>query len=177
MIEATVGHLLQENGHGPEILLGKRQSKRNFQNGKWNGGGGRRDRPETILRCLERELMEEFGVQIDQETVRHYTSVDYHHPDLVGHNLEWRVHFFSIKKWLGEPKPLDGFTEVKWFPIKDLPFDDMMSCQRVWLPAALNNPHASKIFKAEIFYGDPEMKAVERGTFRFVKRYSLARGT
>lgn len=167
MREATVCHLQRENSNGVEILLGKRSSL--FCNGLWNGPGGKLDPGESIGTCLRREVKEEIGVVIDLKSARHYASVDFHYPTDTPnqYSWDWRVHYFTVRHWQGEPQIREGFSELRWFPLSALPFAEMVADQKIWLPMAWNAGQ-TRLLQAEIFYADREAKTVGKGTFSFL---------
>ena len=167
MHEATVGHLLRENGSGLEVLLGERSSL--FCDGTWNGAGGKFEVGEDMFACARREALEEIGVKIIKSSTKHFASIDFYHPSEKspsGFSLEWRVHFFRVTEWRGEPRCLKGFWQIKWFPIHALPYELMMIDCPSWLPVAIHRGKG-KLLLAEIFYG-ARMETVVKGSFRFV---------
>lgn len=166
MHEATVCHLLRGEGDDQEILLAERASL--FCNGIWNGPGGKMKEGERPLTCLARETMEEIGVRIARKSARHFATVDFYHPYHNEHRLEWRVHFFRVTVWTGEPNPKEGFSRFSWFKHKDLPYDKMMADQKVWVPLTLNGTASGRLLMAEIYYGDAELRTIDRGSFRFI---------
>lgn len=168
MYEATVCNLVRTTEEGvDETLLGKRMSL--FRNGIWSGPGGKFKHPrEKPLTCLARETKEEIGIKIDRDSAVQYATVDFYHPYKSELHLEWRVHFFTVTKWNGEPSPVEGFSELKWFPRKKLPFDIMMPCQRVWVPITNNFNLPGRVLMANINYADKDGKVVDSGEFKFV---------
>ncbi|MCC6290955.1 NUDIX domain-containing protein [Candidatus Nomurabacteria bacterium] len=167
--EATVCHLLRGDGPKTETLLGERKSR--FCNGVLNGPGGKFNPDETALQCLCREVEEEIGVVVDPISAKHYASADFYHPVAEGYYAhKWRVHYFTATRWRGEPRPLAGFVNLQWFFIGKLPFDRMMSDQRLWLPAALPLRENGQLMELEIFYGDGGLRTVGRWVFRLVEK-------
>lgn len=168
MREATVGHLLRGDGRNTQVLLGQR-IKTLFCGGIWNGPGGKfeeEDR-ENALACLVRELREEIGVKIRKPSARHFATLDCYIPNGSGHQLEQRVHFFNITGWNGEPQPLEGYSQLKWFSLRKLPWKRMHSDRTIWLPLALKEPE--KMLRVEIFYGDAGLKTVVKAALQFVE--------
>lgn len=165
MHEATVCYLLREGGN--QTLLGKRATL--FLNGIWNGPGGKKKPGENILSCLKRETKEETGVTIDIESARCFAINNIWLPQGGKHVLEWRVHFFLVKSWSGEPQALDGFDEVKWFPLQNLPYKEMMPDQGIWLPCMINSGWA-RMIECDVYYADREQRTVQKGSFKFGDR-------
>lgn len=168
MQEATVCLLQRGDGKNAEILLGRRTDTL-FASGRWNGPGGKFRKKETVLRCTKREVQEEIGVEITTSTMRHFATADYYHPQGTEHSLKRRVHFVSATCWTGEPRPLDGFDMLQWFPRHNMPYHQMMADQIVWLPQALQDT-SERLLIVEIFYADATSQTVERGSFKFVTR-------
>ena len=166
---ATVGHLLRKGRHDNEILLGKRAHTL-FCDGIWNGPGGRFRDGESTLTCLRREVFEEIGVKIVRPSSVHVATVDLYHPlEADGHSLEWRVYFFTVREWYGEPKPTKKFDSVDWFPINHLPYGQMMTDQIAWLPLMFRES-GKRLLIAEIYYGNKELTVIDKGSFRFEER-------
>lgn len=167
MEEATVCHLLRENGHGTEVLLGERNKL--FCRGIWNGPGGRKWRSETPQRCVRREVIEEIGTRIAGRQVRHFASVDFYYLRETGeYSLDWRVHYFQAPAWEGDPVVIDGFSRLGWFPLKGLPFELMMPDQEYWMPAAIAGIAKGKRLVGSVRYGDKEAKTVKEVKFEFI---------
>ncbi len=170
MREATVCHLLRGLGQDTEVLLCKRQSL--FFNGVWNGPGGKLEPGETIFKCGCRETKEEVGLRIDPTSMRHYASVDFYHPSDSGPKFEWRVHFLSAARFKGTPALINGFSELGWFKLTDLPYHIMMVDQKEWLPAAIEmfGSSSDKLLQATIHYGDAGLTTVAKCEIKFVDR-------
>lgn len=166
--EATVCHLLRGGGSETEILLGKRESP--FCDGVLNGPGGKFNEGETAPECACREVSEEIDVVVNPTSLRHYASADFFHPSGGEYFHKWRVHYFTTTRWRGEPRIRGGFTSLLWFPVRELPFDQMMPDQRFWLLAALPFRENGQMMQVEIFYRDGAPKTVERGSFRLVAK-------
>lgn len=164
---ATVGYLLREDGGVIRTLLGKRNSL--FFSDKWIGPGGKKKPNETILDCLLREVWEEVRVRINPKFARKIAIVDFHHPpDEYGKKEVWRVHFYVVTKWVGEPSLTKAFSKINWFNLNNLPYPDMTADQPEWLPTALKNDQPGKILVAQIFYGDSELKTIEKKSMEFI---------
>jgi len=172
---ATVCHLLRgDNGRG-EIALGVRASL--FANGVLNGSGGgmeKEDRGSTFV-CVRRETWEEWGVTIYKKFTRHVATVDFYDKKNGVHDHAYRVYYFNTSKFDGDPRPLEGFTEVSWFSVQDLPLDRMMSDRKYWIHDALECP-PDKLLVGTIFYGDDKQKTIEKWSFEFVSKNGTRNG-
>jgi 8-oxo-dGTP pyrophosphatase MutT (NUDIX family) len=128
--------------------------------------GGKRKDGEKILTCLKRETVEEVGVAIDQKSAQPLASVDFYDKHPSGHNLGWRVHYFLVRHWIGNPRLISEFSELRWFPHGSLPYEEMLVDRRIWLPFALSHS-STNVLQVEIFYGDERLSSVDKGSFSF----------
>ncbi len=129
-----------------EILLAMK--KRGFGQGKWNGVGGKPDKGESIEAAAVRETKEEIGVV--PKNLRQVATLDFYFP-LVPQDKDWnqRVIVFMAPEWEGEPTESDEMAP-QWYAKTDLPFDDMWSDDRHWIPQVL----AGKKVEAEFMFDD-----------------------
>jgi 8-oxo-dGTP pyrophosphatase MutT (NUDIX family) len=131
MRNATLCFLVQ--GSPPqEILLGFK--KVGFGAGKYNGFGGKVERGETVVAAAARELQEEAGIQVlPQELcqVGHLTFLFPAEP-----SWDQVVHVFLTSKWKGSPTESIEMTPA-WFPVGEIPFDQMWQDDPHWLPRVL----------------------------------------
>ncbi len=97
-----------------KILLGKRSDDDDIFPGLWGIPGGKMEiTDKTIEESLQREVIEEMGVDIkDVELVSNNARV---HNDI--HKL-FMVFIANYKS--GEPKALEETSEVKWFDYSEL---------------------------------------------------------
>lgn len=99
--------LIEQNGH---FLLTKRREGTHLA-GFWEFPGGKREAGESLEICLQRELMEELGIQVTSplwvETHR------YAYPE-----KEVELHFFSCRMTQGTPIPLDC-ADCRWVKPRD----------------------------------------------------------
>ena len=151
--------LIKENQEGKELLLAMK--KRGFGIGKWNGVGGKLD-PEkgdkNILDVAIREAREELGVKIkDPEKV---ALLSFYFPYVPDKEWDQDVHVFLVKEWEGEPAETEEMAP-EWFKEEDIPFDNMWSDDKLWLPQVLNG----KKLKAEFFFKEGEIIDTHRMEF------------
>jgi hypothetical protein len=45
-----------------------------------------------------------------------------------------RVHTYLLHQWDGEFKPTSEMADPQWFEKRNLPIDDMMLADRIWVP-------------------------------------------
>ncbi len=168
-LEGTIGHLIQGNGRAQIILLGKKTTG-NHHIGLYIGAGGKMEPEDSSspLACVAREHREELGIVIDQNSTVHFATVDYYHPRNGGHELKFRVHYFNIFRWTGIPRPLEGFSEVGWFPTDGLPYGEMPADLAHWLPKAFEEQRGQKRFiRVEVYYEDVNLTRVENMSIGF----------
>jgi len=114
----------------PRILLGRK--KRKLGAGRYNGfGGGMEDLDKDISATAIRETQEEIRITLIN-------------PERMGRIL-FRfqcdeqihdVHFFRARRYLGSPRETDEMT-AEWFNINAIPYDQMWSDDKYWLPLLL----------------------------------------
>ena len=107
-IRVAAGILCDADGR---ILITERLGDVSFA-GLWEFPGGKIEAGEKPAAALERELMEELGVEI--VSFKHFQCVDHEYPDR--HVI---IDFFLVSHWLGAPSGLHG-QRLKWLPIESL---------------------------------------------------------
>ncbi|MFK7958025.1 MAG: 8-oxo-dGTP diphosphatase [Lysobacterales bacterium] len=127
-----------------QILLIRK--KRGLGAGKINGPGGKLDPGETPEACAIRECQEEL----------HITPLE---PQYVGQHLFQFVDGYSIHVWVymcsgyeGEATETDEAIPL-WFPLDEIPYDEMWEDDRLWLPLMLDG----KSFLARYIFDDDAM--------------------
>jgi len=138
---ATLCYILRDG----KVLLIKK--KRGFGANKYNGVGGKVEEGEGVLEAAIREIREEVG--IEPLELRYAGVLEFYSE---GGAPDWIVHVYTCSEAEGIPRPSEE-AEPYWFPIKDLPFDEMWEDDRLWLPEVLKGRKV-------------------RGRFRFNKDYS-----
>ena len=115
------------------VLLGLK--KRGFGANRWNGFGGKIDVGETIEEAARRELREECGLVATalerRATFDFRSDAD---PKVL------RVHVFRVTDYTGEPEETEEMRP-RWFAHAEVPYDDMWSDDRHWLPRFLAGEH------------------------------------
>jgi len=101
-----------------ETLLLKRGTKSRNQAGYWSKPGGTVEFGEKIEDAIRREIMEEFGVEIELITFLGFTN-----HIMKEENQHWLSISYLAKITKGEPKNLepDKHDEIKWFTFDNLP--------------------------------------------------------
>ena len=113
----------------PKVLLGMK--KRGFGAGRWNGFGGKVEAGEKIEDTAKRELNEEVGISaVGLEKVG---IIDF---EFKGNSEILEVHIFKGQDYSGEPVESEEM-KPQWFLIDAIPFQDMWSDDKYWLPLFL----------------------------------------
>lgn len=96
-IDVAVGILLQDNG---DVLLAQRPTGKPYA-GYWEFPGGKVEPGESILAALEREFVEELGIEV--LSAEAWCGVEHVYP-----HAHVRLHFFISREWRGMPQSLEG---------------------------------------------------------------------
>jgi 8-oxo-dGTP diphosphatase len=98
--------------------------------GRINGPGGKPEVGESPLQCVLREIEEEVGVrprQIRLAAVLRFIDT---------RDDDWLGYIYVAHGCLGEPRATAEAIPA-WYPLEDLPFDEMWEDDRFWLPRVL----------------------------------------
>ena len=107
--------------------------KRGFGAGRWNGVGGKPEAGEALMDTAVREAEEEIRVTpLQPEKV---AELDFFFPAEKSDNNQ-TVHVYLCEKWDGEPIETEEMSP-KWVLKSEIPFDEMWSDDKVWLPLVL----------------------------------------
>ncbi|MEA5097838.1 MAG: NUDIX domain-containing protein [Burkholderiaceae bacterium] len=96
-IDVAVGILMKPNG---DVLLGQRPAGKPYS-GYWEFPGGKVEPGESVFEALQREFVEELGIEI--VAAEPWCGVDYVYP-----HAHVRLHFFISHDWRGQPQSLEG---------------------------------------------------------------------
>ncbi|XP_043466624.1 7,8-dihydro-8-oxoguanine triphosphatase-like [Leptopilina heterotoma] len=136
----TLVFVKNENGGNPQILLGLK--KKGFDQGMWNGFGGKVEINESILEGALRELREECGLtgELKKLGVLHFHGRE-EETILVVHVL----HTYSYNGAIIESEEM----QPKWFGIKEIPFGEMKEDARFWFDHMLKGKFFKGYFRYE----------------------------
>lgn len=124
-----------------KILLARK--KRGFGFGKWNGVGGKVEEKETSEEAMIRETQEEISVTpIEYEKIGIIRFVEYIKEELTTNDM----HLYIATKWQGVPKESEEM-QPKWFSINNLPWEEMFSDDKYWLPLVLEGKKLDAFFE------------------------------
>lgn len=116
----VAGALVDERGR---VLIAQRPAGKAFA-GRWEFPGGKKLGHETPRDALNRELLEEIGVQVSRArpllTVRHRYAADA--PPVL-------IDCWLVDGWRGEIAPLDG-QQLRWCEREELPAADILEADR-----------------------------------------------
>lgn len=126
-----------------KILLGMK--KRGFGAGRWNGFGGKVQEGETIEEAAKRELREEINIEVN--TLEKKCIFDFHFPD----GRIMNVHVFRILDYSGVPNEGEEM-KPQWFKHSEIPYSEMWSDDRLWLPSFLEG----KNLRGEFYFDECE---------------------
>ncbi len=100
---------LIKNQTGDKFLIIKRNKGEIAYPGKWCYPGGKLEKGETIMQALDREVLEEVGLEIEdsKKFVKDHTFI---RPD--GHNVLGLI--FLVKANTHKVKLADEFDDYKW---------------------------------------------------------------
>lgn len=139
MKTANVCFLLKDD----KVLLAMK--KRGFGVGKWNGVGGKIADEESVEESMVREAKEEIGVEIDPRDLEKIAINKFLFPEKKGWGL--LVHCFIARRWKGEPQESEEMRP-QWFALDKIPYEQMWSDDKFWLPRALGGEK----LKAEFYF-------------------------
>ncbi len=114
----------------PKVLLGMKKTK--FGRGKYNGFGGKVENGETLEKCAIRETFEEAGIKVKNiekmgEILFSFQTDEEDH----------YVHFFKATRYEGNPVESEEM-KPEWFNINEIPYNEMWSDDKYWLPLLLS---------------------------------------
>ncbi|MEK7067954.1 MAG: 8-oxo-dGTP diphosphatase [Patescibacteria group bacterium] len=132
-----------------QILLGMKKVR--WGAGRWNGFGGGVKGRELIEMAARREVLEECGLEINQMQKVGLIGFEFANDPMSF--LE--VHIFLSDDFTGEPQETDEMRP-KWFDIKDIPYDEMWTVDKFWLPQILEG----KKIRGRVLYSDDKTQKI-----------------
>ncbi len=131
--EANLIYLVKDG----KVLLPKKTRK--IGKGRRNGYGGKPEEGETMLGSAVRELFEEAGVKANEKDLIKVAELRFKNTTSDAVDWEIVVHTYLLHEWEGEPRETEdgAMSDLQWFAFDEIPYDDMMEADRLWLPKAL----------------------------------------
>lgn len=96
-VDVAVGILMRPNG---DVLLAQRPEGKPYA-GYWEFPGGKVEPGEPVFAALQREFLEELGIEI--KAAEPWCGVEYIYP-----HAHVRLHFYISREWQGVPQSLEG---------------------------------------------------------------------
>lgn len=130
--EVSVCYLLRGSAPDEQVLLGRK--KTGLGAGNLVGPGGKLEAGESPADAAVRETLEEVGITIDPADLTLIGELTYPFP----HHPQWsqKSWAFVCRDWIGEPVESDELAP-EWFPVAEIPLEQMWDDAKHWLPAAL----------------------------------------
>lgn len=135
-----------------KVLLGMK--KLGFGTGNVVGLGGHVEDGEDSVTAAVREACEEAGIVIHPAGVIPAGLVRFRFPSKA--NWDQDVAVFVTSAWDGSPEASDEI-EPRWYPIDDLPVQDMWDDAHYWLPRVLDGDRVD----GTITFGDDNRTVID----------------
>jgi len=132
--QATLTYLID----GEEVLL--IEKKRGHGAGNFNGPGGKLEEDETPEQAAKREFREETRVEV--EDLEKVAELKF----FFGGDPDQHVHVFMTEEYSGEAEETEE-ARPEWFPIKEMPYEDMWPDDEVWMPKMFSGEKFEAVFR------------------------------
>ena len=116
------------------VLLGVKMKMKKIGAGCRNGWGGGSDFGETASESIVRKVYEKGRVRAHPRDFEKVAVVDFTNHKTDGSIFVCRVHTYLLHHWDGEFRPTTEMADPQWFEKQNLPLDDMMPADRIWMP-------------------------------------------
>jgi len=108
LVQVVAGVLRDTRGR---VLLAQRPDGK-YLAGSWEFPGGKRERDETGLEALRRELAEELGISV--RSARPWLALTHEYPE-----IDVRLQLYQVEDWRGEPKGREG-QSLDWVTLSEM---------------------------------------------------------
>ena len=142
MFDVSVVYLQRAREGVTEVLLGEKRTGLGV--GKIVGPGGKVESGETPLDAALREVYEEVGVEIQSADLLQIARIEY--PFVDRPHYSQRSHAFVATSFVGTPAASPELLP-SWWPLEELPLDQMWSDAKLWLPRALAGEYLDATFE------------------------------
>jgi 8-oxo-dGTP diphosphatase len=123
---------------GDEVLLARKSEDSKLGPNCWNGYGGGFEKDEDAIVCSVREMREECEVIIRPEDLKQVAFFKIENRKTDGRFFICELSVFTISTWEGEFQESLEMRTPTWFPISNLPLDEMMLADKQWIHRILN---------------------------------------
>jgi 8-oxo-dGTP diphosphatase len=119
-----------------------------YQEGKWNGLGGKFDAGESPEDCMKREVLEESGLTVEAANLKGFLTF----PDFDGQD-DWYCFLYTVSQFSGELKASDE-GKLEWIPDSELMNLNLWPGDRIFLHWI----RQERFFSAKFRYEQGEFK-------------------
>lgn len=144
MYSTTLCFLIK-NTPTPQLLLGKK--KTGFGKGKYNGFGGKLEAGETPKQAAVREVWEECGIILQENTLQEAGYLEFIFP--AAPELDHDVFIYFACEWQGQAVETEEMAP-QWFSLEQVPYNQMWKDDIYWLPKALRG----ETFNGKVWFDD-----------------------
>ena len=162
LFEATLVFLIKEQ----RVLLARKT--RHIGGGCWNGYGGGPEPNETLPFSAVRELKEESGVIVNPRQLEKVAEMTFHNTKSDGSKFSCLVHVYFARSWKNEARESEEMITPRWFPFHQLPTNEMMPADAVWVPIILSG----KRIVGEAWYGPKQKELLSEVLIREVEGFN-----
>lgn len=142
---ATLAIITREKNGKEQVLLGRKQGGPEIGEGTLNGPGGKMEHTDkTLLDCVKRESLEEFGIILDPAKTEKVAVITFH----AGGVPDFEVHIYRTSTFSGEPHETESMVLPEWHDTDKIPFERMLESDHLWFPRAIRG----KKFHADVYY-------------------------
>ena len=128
-IIGTLGYILSPDR--TETLLVHRNARKDDQHlGKYNGLGGKMEACEDVVSCMQREIVEEAGLQCEEMTLRGTINWTGFGP----YGEDWLGFIFLITRFVGKLKKSNNEGDLDWHLVDKIQELPMWEGDRFFLP-------------------------------------------
>ena len=133
-IIGTLGYILSPDR--TKTLLVHRNARKDDQHlGKYNGLGGKMEAKEDVVSCMQREILEESGLQCEEMNLRGTVNWTGFGP----YGEDWLGFIFLITRFTGELKKSNNEGELDWHVVDKIHELPMWEGDRFFLPLVFDD--------------------------------------
>ncbi|MCX6810464.1 MAG: NUDIX domain-containing protein [Candidatus Berkelbacteria bacterium] len=133
MNETTLCYLIRNGVQGLEVCLAEKKLR--YVKGKLNAAGGHVEKGEDPAACAARELFEEQDVVVEPGKLCLQATIYFIFPGK--EHVDLKCHVFVARGWEGCPKETSSMGAPEWYPVDNLPVDQLPGADADWLPTVI----------------------------------------